>query len=225
MLRAGFPVVGARRSSACPAVLALALALACLASLAIWTAGARAAGRRLCDGYAACTAAGFPSHGYGAHADGSYWMMSAGDECTNYTAYVEQAVYGVKSPGYALGDGGGWAQTAAAHRVVVDHTPTVGAVAEWDDGTAGIGGPGHVGVVESVGWVGGRIAWIDISQQHIDDDVDGYDWERIYAHGSRSSWEPWPSHFIHFSGAPTRARLLSMYGGNLYRIRSVYRNP
>ena len=70
--------------------------------------------------------------------------------------------------------------TAAAHGVAVDHTPTVGAVAEWDDGTAGIGGPGHVGVVEAVGRVGDRIDWIDVSQQHIDSDADGYDWERIY---------------------------------------------
>ena len=71
--------------------------------------------------------------------------------------------------------------TAAAHGVAVDHTPTIGAVAEWDDGTDGIGGPGHVGVVEAVGRVGSRISWIDVSQQHIDSDADGYDWERIYA--------------------------------------------
>jgi CHAP domain len=217
MPRAGLPVVRARASAfACAAALALAL----VAILTVFPAGARAAGHRLCDGYAACTAAGYPSHGYGSHAESSYWMMSAGDECTNYTAYVEQTVYGVKSPGYVLGDGGVWAQTAGAHGAVVDHTPTIGAVAEWNDGTAGIGGPGHVGVVEAVGWAGHRIAWIDISQQHIDDDADGYDWERIYAHSSSSTWEPWPSNFIHFTGAPTRARLLSMYGGSLYRIRA-----
>jgi CHAP domain-containing protein len=213
MLGAGHPVLGARRWPACAAAFALAVA----ATLALFTGGARAAGTRLCDGYAACTAAGYPSHGYGLHAGSSYWMMSSGDECTNYTAYVEQTVYGVHAPAYPLGDGGAWAQTAVQHGIVVDHTPTIGAVAEWDDGTDGIGGPGHVGVVESIGWVGRRIGWIDISQQHIDGDVDGYDWERIYAHSS-SQWEPWPSNFIHFSGAPTRARLLSMYGGDLYRI-------
>ncbi|HEX5195528.1 MAG TPA: CHAP domain-containing protein [Solirubrobacteraceae bacterium] len=197
---------------------ALTFASALAATLALCTHGARAAGKRLCDGYAACTAAGYPSHGYGAHAGSSYWMMSAGDECTNYAAYVEQTEYGVQPPGYVLGDGGVWAQSARAHGVAVDRTPTVGAVAEWDDGTAGIGGPGHVGVVEAVGRVGNRIAWIDVSQQHIDGDVDGYDWERIDARGSPQRWEPWPSNFIHFAGAPTRARLLSMYGGSLYRI-------
>jgi hypothetical protein len=125
----------------------------------------------------------------------------------------------VAAPTYILGDGGAWAATAAAHGVAVDHTPTVGAVAEWDDGTDGIGGPGHVAVVEAVGRVGDRIDWVDISQQHIDSDTDGYDWERIYARGSSSTWEPWPSHFIHFPGRPTNARLLGMYGGRLFQIR------
>jgi hypothetical protein len=209
-----------RALSARPRALsACATLLVSLICLSAWSTGARATGTRVCDGYGACTAAGFPAHGYGQHAASSYWLMSAGDECTNYAAYVEQTVYGVAAPGYILGDGGAWATTAAAHGVAVDHTPTVGAVAEWDDGTDGIGGPGHVGVVEAVGRVGNRVQWIDISQQHIDSDVDGYDWERIYVHGSSSTWEPWPSHFIHFGGRPTPARLLGMYGGRLYRMR------
>ena len=190
-----------------------------MVGLLVGSGGARAAGTRVCDGYAACTAAGFPSHDYGGHAESSYWLMSAGDECTNYAAFVEQTVYGVPAPRYILGDGGSWATTAAAHGVAVDHTPTVGAVAEWDDGTDGIGGPGHVGVVEAVGRDGDRVAWIDVSQQHIDSDADGYDWERIYAHSSSSTWEPWPSHFVHFAGRPTNQRLLGMYGGRLYRMR------
>jgi surface antigen len=215
MPRPGTPLAPAGLPACAIALATLALVVA---GLAVWTGTARAAGTRVCDGWATCSAAGDSSHGYGAHAETSYWMMSAGDECTNYTAYVEQTVYGVKPPDYTLGDGGVWAQTAAEHGVAVDHTPTVGAVAEWDDGTAGIGGPGHVGVVERVGWSGNHIRWIDISQQHIDDDADGYDWERIYAHSSPSEWEPWPSNFIHFTGAPTRARLLAMYGGSLYRL-------
>ena len=74
-------------------------------------------------------------------------------------------------------------------------------------------------MVEAVGQVGDRIDWIDVSQQHIDTDADGYDWERIYSHSSASSWEPWPSHFIHFAGRATKSRLLGMYGGRLYRMR------
>jgi CHAP domain len=204
------------RARVLPASAALLVSVACLLA---WSTGAQATGTRVCDGYAACTAAGFPAHGYGAHAESSYWLMSAGDECTNYAAYVEQTVYGVPAPGYILGDGGSWAMTAAAHGVAVDHTPTVGAVAEWDDGTDGIGGPGHVAVVEAVGRVGERIDWVDISQQHIDSDTDGYDWERIYARSSSSTWEPWPSHFIHFAGRPTNAWLLGMYGGRLFQMR------
>src|SRR6201992_1594703 len=119
----------------------LAAALtAALAILAATAATAHAAGKRLCDGWAACAAAGYPSHGYGRHEDTSSWLMSAGDECTNYTAYVEQTEYGVKAPKYILGDGGVWAESAGQHDIEVDHTPTVGAVAEWDDGTDGIGG-------------------------------------------------------------------------------------
>jgi hypothetical protein len=209
----------ARSSGRVHALSACAALLVTSACLGAWSGGAQAAGSRVCDGYAACTAAGFPSHDYGGHAMSSYWLMSAGDECTNYAAYVEQTEYGVAAPSYILGDGGAWAMTAAAHGVSVDHTPTIGAVAEWDDGTDGIGGPGHVGVVEAVGRVGERINWIDISQQHIDSDADGYDWERIYARSSPSTWEPWPSHFIHFPGRPTNSRLLGMYGGRLYQMR------
>ena len=144
MLRAG-------RSHAPARLLQAGMVALVLAGIGFWAPGARAAGTRLCDGYAACAAAGYPSHGYGAHAETSYWMMSAGDECTNYAAYVEQTLYGVKAPDYVLGDGGVWAQSAAEHGIAIDHTPTVGAVAEWDDGTDGIGGPGHVAVVERVG--------------------------------------------------------------------------
>ena len=220
MLLPGIPRSSGRAHGGRAHVLsACAALLVTLTGLLAGSGGARAAGTRVCDGYAACTAAGFPSHDYGGHAESSYWLMSAGDECTNYAAYVEQTVYGVAAPGYILGDGGSWAMTAAAHGVAVDHIPTIGAVAEWDDGTDGIGGPGHVGVVEAVGRIGNRITWIDVSQQHIDSDADGYDWERIYAQSSPSTWEPWPSHFIHFAGRPTNSRLLGMYGGRLYQMR------
>lgn len=215
MLRAAHARAGRRLACAGAAVICT------FACTALQAGNADAAGRELCNGYAGCTAAGFPSHDYGGHQASSYWLMSAGDECTNYTAFVEQTVYGVKPPGYILGDGGEWATTAAGHGVTVDHTPTVGAVAEWDDGTAGIGGPGHVAVVEAVGRQGDQVRWIDISQQHIDSDADGYDWERIHTDGSPTTWEPWPSHFIHFTGAPTHARLLAMYGGFLYRMRAT----
>ncbi len=51
-----------RTVSACAT---LVVSLVCLSA---GSTAARATGTRVCDGYAACTAAGFPAHGYGAHA-------------------------------------------------------------------------------------------------------------------------------------------------------------
>jgi surface antigen len=124
--------------------------------------------------------------------------MDAGDECTNYVAYVESTVYHAPTPGYTLGDAGFWPGNAAAHGVVVNDTPSVGAVAEFDPGSAGIPYPGHVAVVEQVG---PHNSWIDISQQNISTDADGYDWMRINPSNPGSGWEQWPSHFIHFAPA------------------------
>lgn len=81
----------------------------------------------LCDGYAGCSVNGFTDNGYPAHEYTSYWRMDAGDECTNYTAYVESAAFGVATPDYLLGNGGEWAVNAAANGVLVNHTPSVGA--------------------------------------------------------------------------------------------------
>ncbi|MDA8318256.1 MAG: hypothetical protein M0030_00370, partial [Actinomycetota bacterium] len=98
-------------------------------------AGVRAAGVPsvvLCEGWVNCTKGGYPSYGYQVHAATAYWRMYPGNDCTNYTAYVESTVYGVAPPGYLLGNAGQWPASAAAHGVVVNNTPSVGAVAEWD---------------------------------------------------------------------------------------------
>ncbi len=129
--------------------------------------------------------------------------MSAGNQCTNYTAFVESAVYHVRAPRFLLGNGGEWAATAAAHGVLVNHIPSVGAVAEWNGGTFGIGAAGHVAVVEAVG---PHDSYIIISQQHINAERDGYDWTRIKAHYPSDKWQEWPSNFIHFR-IPRRANL------------------
>jgi surface antigen len=119
--------------------------------------------------------------------------MDPGDECTNYVAYVESSVYKVAQPQYFLGNAGEWPGNAEAHGVTVDHVPSVGAVAEWGAYALGIGSGGHVAVVEAVGPSG---SWIDISQQHIDSNTDGYNWTRIYA--GTSEWQSWPANFVHF---------------------------
>lgn len=148
----------------------------------------------MCSGYSACNKGVFTSHGYEAHRGTSYWSMYAGNNCTNYVAYVETTVYGVAAPAYRLGDAGEWPVTAPEHGAVVNHTPTIGSVAEWDGGSPGIPSPGHVAVVEEVG---PDASYIVISQQNVSD-VDDYDWTRINASGIGNLWEQWPSHFIHF---------------------------
>jgi surface antigen len=157
--------------------------------------------RTLCTGWARCSRHGYPSYHYQSRGWRSYWRMSAGDECTNYAAYVESVVYHVRTPGYLLGNGGQWAATAAAHGVLVNHTPSVGAVAEWDGGAFGIGPMGHVAVVEAVGR---HDSYILISQQHIGAERDDYDWTKIRAHYPADEWQEWPSNFIHFR-IPRRA--------------------
>lgn len=188
------------------ALLTLVLAITSGATIAIAIAGAAAggaaaagasstAGGEVCQGYGGCNSGPFTSHGYQSHEWTSYWRMTAGDECTNYVAYVESAIYHVAEPSYLLGDAGSWPTTAAAHGVVVNNTPSVGAVAEFDPGSAGIPWPGHVAVVEQVG---PHDSWIVVSQQHLASDADGYDWMRINPGNPGSSWQQWPSHFIHF---------------------------
>jgi surface antigen len=159
-------------------------------------ASAAGAGPNLCEGYAACGTAPFTDHGYPQHEGTPYWEMYAGDNCTNYVAYVESTAFGVPAPTYDLGNADEWASTAAQNGALVDRTPAVGAVAVWPEDSAGVPGTGHVAVVEAVGPGG---SYIDVSQQHMIA-TDGYDWVRIYLHGGPNQWEQWPAAFIHFKG-------------------------
>lgn len=193
--------IAARRLAATslPAMLALSGAVPLL--IGGTATPAAAAGRELCAGWHRCDARGYDSYGYGSHDGAMYWRMFPGDNCTNYVAYVESKVYHVATPGYLLGNGGQWAATARAHGVEVNHAPSVGAVAEWDGGTVGIGGDGHVAVVEEVG---PRDRYIVVSQQDMSGDADGYDWTLIRRGHRADVWPTWPSNFIHFR-IPRRA--------------------
>ena len=155
--------------------------------------------RELCTGWSRCSTRGYSSYAYASNGWQSYWRMSPGDECTNYAAYVESTVYHVPEPSYLLGNGGDWAATAAAHGVLVNHTPSVGSVAEWASGSYGIGALGHVAVVEAVG---PKDSYILISQQHISAEANDYDWTKIKAHYPSDEWQEWPTYFIHFRGSP-----------------------
>jgi surface antigen len=154
----------------------------------------------LCNGYAGCSQGSFTTHGYQNHEGTSYWTMDPGDNCTNYVAYVESTVYGVATPAYNLGDGYLWASAAARNGVLVNHTPTVGSVAFWSGGSSGIPDGGHVAVVEAVG---PNDSYVIISQQHMLDAADGYDWTTIYASPTAYQWEQWPNAFIHFATTTT----------------------
>lgn len=171
-------------------------ALLTLALLPITTSTASAVGTpsTLCSGYQGCAQGNFTTHGYQNASGESYWTMYAGNNCTNYVAYVESKAFEVPSPTYSLGNAGQWAAAAAQHNVVVNHTPSVGAVAEWAGGSPGIPAPGHVAVVEEVG---PSDSYIVISQQHMIG-ADGYDWVRIMRSNSGNQWEEWPTNFIHF---------------------------
>jgi surface antigen len=149
-----------------------------------------------CTGYAACGRGPYTTHGYQFHSSTSYWNMYAGNNCTNYVAFVESTTFGVAPPPYRLGDAGQWPVTAVHDDAVVNHIPTVGSVAEWNGGSPGIPSPGHVAIVEVVG---PQHSYIVISQQNILD-VNDYDWTRINADGAGNLWEQWPSNFIHFPG-------------------------
>lgn len=180
----------------CRAVVVLSVMTAMLAVLGLGDAGrAHADTDQPCAGYLACSTEPFTTHGYQDFEDVSWWTMYAGDNCTNYVAYVESQAYGVPTPDYQLGDADQWAFNAAAHGVRVDSTPSVGAVAAWGADAPAMSGYGHVAVVEGVA---PDDSYIDVSQSGMGTADDGFNWERIYTTGN--SWEPWPTSFIHFSG-------------------------
>lgn len=185
-----------RRTAKVAVLLAMLSAAAPPAAAAIIVpASGRAPSIVMCSGYAGCNRHGYSSYRYGRHETTSYWRMSTGNECTNYAAYVESQLFGVRTPRYSLGNAYQWPDSAAAHGVRVNRIPTVGAVAVWPGYADGIGPMGHVAVVEQVG---PHDSYIVISQQHLLAEANGYDWTRINAGFPATSWQSWPRYFIHF---------------------------
>jgi surface antigen len=179
------------------------VATACAFTLTLsFSALAHADNSLRCAGYTPCGSPGYTTHGYQASAGQSWWSMYPGVNCTNYAAFVESQVYGVPTPGLLLGDAYQWGQRASESGIPVDETPTVGSVAVWGSDAPGMGGYGHVGVVESIGPDG---SYIDVSQSGMGTAANGFSWERVYRSGS--SWESWPSSFVHFAGSGTSTAL------------------
>lgn len=180
-----------------------ALALAILMAITVapsstTLASAANTSSTLCSGYTGCSQVGFTTHGYQSHIDSSYWRMYAGNNCTNYVAFVESVTYQVATPSFDLGNGSQWAASALAHGLIVNKTPTVGSVAVWTGGASGMSPSGHVAVVEAVG---PKSSYVVISQQHMMV-PDGYDWVRLVPIATGNQWEQWPNEFIHFAASP-----------------------
>jgi surface antigen len=185
---------GAARLRAASWRTAAVLVLALAASLISMSTSARGDGFELCAGYSGCSTGSYTTNGYQNAAGQSWWRMYAGINCTNYAAYVESQVYGVPAPPVLLGNAYQWAASAASAGIPVNQTPTVGSVAVWAADAPGMGGLGHVAVVEAVG---PHDSYIEVSQSGMGTATDGYEWEQI---SRGASWEPWPSSFIHFQG-------------------------
>lgn len=100
--------------------------------------------------------------------------------CTTYAAYrLQQAGYAF--PGWTA-NASGWATEARAHGVIVNQTPAVGAIAQWN--------AGHVGYVQAV--------LPDAVVISSDDYRGGTDTEEI------PLWSPWrPDNYLHFKDVST----------------------
>ncbi len=169
----------------------------------------------LCEGYSACSVAPYTTHNYQNELSNSYWGMNTGVECTNYVAFVESLDFGVPTPNYALGNATNWASVAESHGVTVNGTPTVGSVAQWNQGDPHINSDGHVAIVEQVG---PNDSYIVISQDNWSSDKQGYGWALIL-NGTPNQGEPWPDNFIHFQTttlSDTQPARLIQSTGNLY---------
>ncbi len=79
----------------------------------------------------------------------SYWGMDEGHNCTNYVAWRLKAD-GVHRPFTNPGNASTWAERAEFDGYLVNHTPAVGAVAQWNGFDFGYGIDGHVAYVEQV---------------------------------------------------------------------------
>lgn len=131
----------------------------------------------------------------------SYWGMDPGHNCTNYVAW-KLISNGVQRPNTNPGNAADWAVGAAADGYLVNKSPAVGAVAQWDSLAQGYSEDGHVAYIERVNddgtilvsedfWLGGSqvgpltfrtVAVADVSNFiHYIDNADGMRQSRAQA--------------------------------------------
>jgi surface antigen len=133
-----------------------------------------------------CKSTGISCVSYSGYAGTSVWgfpVGPTGNNCVNYAAY-RLSRNGVSTIS-GLGSGGSWASNARAKGYRVDATAKVGAIAQWNYGSAYAPSQGHVGYVEEV-----TSSYIAIS----DSAWSGYSSRMRIPRGDRN----WPSNFIHF---------------------------
>ena len=145
----------------------------------------------------ACTTGGYAGQntwGYGGN-NASYDSAGRAHNCTLYAAF-KMAGLNVKQPTWS-GDASTWANKAFAAGTPVDQTPAVGAIAQWNRGSAG-----HVAYVESVDPGGAGIVITEDNYYLAQPYPGGY---TAKIHITRSS-PAWPDNFIHFGAnkAPTQ---------------------
>jgi surface antigen len=197
----GFVAIGAGAGSTAPAATVHRLP------------GSGVTGVTVLCGYAAdysCTTGGYSGQSVG------WWGQKYGagyassnaygyHNCTLYAAY-KIAQNGVGDPGWS-GNAIDWANKAGAKGTVVNQTPAVGAVAQWN-----AGGAGHVGYVEIL-----TSTYIEVTDDNYDSsDGGGTDRFRIRLDSSAM-----PDNFIHFKdlGAPIPPDgTLVEYQGAVYQL-------
>jgi surface antigen len=138
-------------------------------------------------------ASGWPNkyYGQGEASTNSYGMHN----CTLYAAY-RLAQNGFKDPGN-WGNASNWAKAANSDHILVNQTPAVGSIAQWN---VGAGGLGHVAYVESVSYNGtGAVMGITITEDNYMPETGhgalngGYTAEIYVTAGA----PVWPANFIH----------------------------
>lgn len=126
----------------------------------------------------------------------SHWGANygrAGHNCTSYVSY-RLAMLGAREPWHPMGNADQWNDRGKG-KVMVDDTPVVGSVAQWEGGSRLAPGPrGHVGYVEAVTRGG-----IEVT----DDSSSGG--TRRYRIGRASPY--WPDNFVHIHDTPAISRL------------------
>ena len=158
------------------------------------TPTAQASWSYMCTGYAGCRSAGYSDAGYGAVNSKMYWRMYGGHNCTNYVAYrMIKAGFSSERPWVGSGNASNW---GLAMKSKTNQTPTVGAVAWWRSGAAGVSSSGHVAYVEKVV----SPTEIIVSEDSWSGD---FDWRTIRRDGA------WPSGFIHFVDQKTQTNTVA----------------